>query len=170
MSSPHQWPSGFCWRKRFSWARAIARAISRSVAEYDSETSGRALGKAIRFSDEFNMSILRGARCGAVRLSGFPRDMSVAAAYTVKHNRFAAPAGRLRFRPEIELNRLPSIAVLRLKAEAGCWLVTAMHHAILATAIARDAVYHAVPVPLGFLEQFRVARVMPVSHEIAGPF
>src|SRR2546428_12491276 len=116
------------------------------------------------------MSVLRGARCSAVRLSRLPRDMSVAAAYTVKHNRFAAPAGRLRFRPEIELDRLPSIARLRLKAKAGSWLVAAVHHAILATAVTRDAVHHPVSVPLRFLEQFRVARVMPVGHEIAGPF
>src|SRR6266540_2363475 len=170
MSSPHQWPSGFCWRKTFSCARAIARAISWSVAEYDSETSGRALGKTIRCFDGFSMSILRGVRCSAVRLSRLPREMPVAAADAVKHNRFAPPAGRLRFRPEIEPNRLPSIATLRLETKAGSGLVAAMHHAILATAVARDPVHHAISVPLGFLEQFRVARVMPVGHEVAGPF
>src|ERR1041384_3825408 len=30
MSSPPQWPSGCCWRNRFSWAREIASAISRA--------------------------------------------------------------------------------------------------------------------------------------------
>src|SRR5437660_10859095 len=157
MSSPHQWPSCFCWRKRFSCARAIARAISWSVAEYDSETSGRALGKAIRFFDEFSISILRGVCCSAVRLSGLPRDMPVAAAHAVKHNRLAAPTGRLRFRPEIELDRLPRIATLCLEAEAGGWLVTAMHHAILATAVTRNAAHHAIPVSLRFLNQLRMA-------------
>src|SRR5439155_11584075 len=170
MSSPHQWPSGFCCRKRFSCARAIARAISWSVAEYDSETSGCALGKTIRFFDGFGMSILRGVRCSAVLLSGFPREMPVAAADAVKHNCFAASAGGLWLPPEIKLNRLPSIATLRLQAKAGGRLVTAVHHAILATAVACDALHDAVSVPFRFLEQFRVARVMPVGHEIAGPF
>src|SRR5881397_3555261 len=152
MSSPHQWPSGFCCRKRFSCARVIARAISWSVTEYDSETSGRALGKTIRFFDGFSMSILRGVRCSAVRLSGLPRNMPVAAAHAVKHNRLAAPPGRLRFRPKIEPNRLPSIAALRLEPEAGSWLVAAVHHAILATAVACDAIHNAISVPLRFRE------------------
>src|SRR5437870_7243157 len=66
------------------------------------------------------MSNLRGVCCSAVRLSGLSRDVPIAAAHAVKHNRFAAPAGRLRFRPEIELNRLPSIAVLRLRPGLAC--------------------------------------------------
>src|SRR5204863_8793245 len=108
------------------------------------------------------MSILRGVRCSAVLLSGFPREMPVAAADAVKHNCFAASAGGLWLPPEIEPNRFPSIAALRLEPEAGSWLVAAVHHAILATAVACDAVHDAVFVPLGFLEQFRVARVMAV--------
>src|SRR5438045_8983298 len=112
------------------------------------------------------MSILRGVRCSAVRLSGLPGDMPVAAAHTVKHNRLAAPARRLRFCPEIEPNRLPSIAALRLEPEAGSGLVTAVHHAILATAVACDAVHDAVFVPLGFLLHLRVARVVEYGSEI----
>src|SRR5438093_12709572 len=130
MSSPHQWPSGFCCRKRFSCARAIARAISWSGTEYDSETSGRGLGKAIRFFDEFSISILRDVCCSAVRLSGLPRDMPVAAGYAVKRHRLAAPAGRLRFRREIELDRLPRVATLSLEVDDGGWVVTELHHAL----------------------------------------
>src|SRR5438094_8821370 len=124
MSSPHQWPSGFCCRKRFSCARAIARASSWSVAEYDSETSGCARGKTIRFFDGFGMSILRGVRCSAVLLSGFPREMPDAAADAVRHNCFAASAGGLWFPPEVKLNLFASIASLRLQVKAGGRLVS----------------------------------------------
>src|SRR5262249_8029117 len=123
-----------------------------------------ALGETIGFLNGFGITIFGGVCGSTVRLSGLPSNMSVAAAYAVKHNRFAAPAGRLRFRPEIELDRLPRIAPPCLEAEAGGWLVTAIPHAILATAVTCDTVHHAVSVPFGFLKQFRVARVMLVGH------
>src|SRR5438309_11614414 len=51
-NSPHQWPSGLCWRKRFCCARVIASAISASVAKYCSACRGSALGNATMFRVE----------------------------------------------------------------------------------------------------------------------
>src|SRR5438876_9486016 len=93
------------------------------------------------------MSILRGSRSRLCLLSA---NVPVAAAHAIEHNRFTAPAGRPRFRPEIKLYRLPSIATLRLQAGTRSWLVTAVHHAILPAAIAWIASYHAVSVALSF--------------------
>ena len=51
--------------------------------------------------------------------------------------------------------------------EAGRRLVAAVHHAILATDILRDAIDDAVIVPLHLGEQFLVAGVMAVGHQVA---
>src|SRR5215467_13119704 len=112
------------------------------------------------------MSMLRGSRSSFGSLSA---KMPIATAHTVEYHRFTTAAGWFRFRPEIELNCLPSIATLRLQAKTGGWLVTAVDHTILAAAVPRDAVHHPVSVPLGFVEQLRIARVMAVGHQIAGP-
>src|SRR5438105_13517918 len=109
------------------------------------------------------MSILRGVRCSAVLLSGFPREMPVAAADAVKHNCFAASAGGLWLPPEIRLNRFPSVATLRRQATAGGRFVTGVHAAILATAVARHALPDDVSGPFRFLAQFRVVRVTPAG-------
>src|SRR5438067_1628660 len=50
-SSPHQWPSSCCWRKRFCWARVIASEISASAATNGSDCS--ALRNATMFREEF---------------------------------------------------------------------------------------------------------------------
>src|SRR2546421_6618473 len=91
-----------------------------------------------------------------------PGSVSFPAAHAIECNRFAATSGWFRFWSEIELDRFPSIAALRLQAEAGGRLVTAVDHAILTTRIARHTIDNAVLIPFYFFEQFRIARVMRV--------
>src|SRR6266571_4921332 len=95
------------------------------------------------------LSILRRLRgLGFGVLTGF---VTVSTTHAVESESFAATAGRFRFRSEIKFDRLPSIAVLRLQTEARRRFISAMHHAVFATRIARDAVNHAVFLPLDFL-------------------
>src|SRR5256885_11818651 len=86
-------------------------------------------------------------------LSVFAGEMSVPDRDAVKSNSFATAPGRFRFRAEIEFNIFPSIAALRLEAERRRRFVAAMHHAIFATRIARDAIDHPVLFPFNFFEQ-----------------
>src|SRR5207253_6222629 len=71
---------------------------------------------------------------------------------------------------EIELDVFPGVAALRLEPESGGRLVTAMDHAIFAATVACDAVDHAVSLPLRFLQQLGVARVVAVRHQVARAF
>src|SRR5947208_12785414 len=96
--------------------------------------------------------------------------MTVSAADAVEHDDFAAVAFCLRSRSEIELDVFPGIAALRLQAQGSGRLVSTMDHAIFAAAVPRDAVHDPIFLPLHFLEQFRVARVMRVSHQITRAF
>src|SRR5437870_4766344 len=96
--------------------------------------------------------------------------MAVSATHAVESENFAAFASRFRFRPEIELDGLPSVAALGLQTEARGRFVTTMHHAVFAPTVARDSIDDTVFVPLHFLEQLGVARVMPIRHEVAGAF
>src|SRR4030095_15113116 len=96
--------------------------------------------------------------------------MSVPGTHAVICENFAATAGRFRFRPKIELDRFPSVAALRLQTQSCSWLITAMHHAVFTTTVARHAIDDAVSVPLCLFEQFRVSRIVRVGHEIAGTF
>src|SRR6266480_6976569 len=103
------------------------------------------------------MSILR--RLRSRNFSVLTSFVAVSATHAVESESFAAAAGRFRFRSEIKLDRLPSIAALRLQTETGRRFVPAVHHAILTTRIARHAVNHAVFLPLHLLQQFGVARI-----------
>src|SRR4030095_16916101 len=94
--------------------------------------------------------------------------MSVSGTHAGIRENFAATPSRLRVRPKIEFAGFPRIATLSLQTQSCSRLVTAMHHAVFATTVARHAIHDAVTVPLGFFEKFRVGRVVPVGHEIAG--
>src|SRR5262249_19890788 len=107
------------------------------------------------------MSILRRLRRFLGVLS---REVPVADTDAVESESFAAATGCFWFRPEIKLDRLPSVAAFRLQSERSGRFVAAMHHAIFTTRIARDAVDDAVFVPLNFFEQLGVARIMRVGH------
>src|SRR5437764_4020289 len=96
--------------------------------------------------------------------------MTVTDGDAVKHDRFAASPRGIRLPAEIELDGFPSVTTLRLQAQTCCRLVTAVHHAILTTAVPRDTINNAVSVPLGFFEQLRIARIMRIRHQITGPF
>src|SRR5437870_5500491 len=96
--------------------------------------------------------------------------MSVTGSHSVKSENFAATPGRLRLRTEIESNCFPRVPALRLQPQGCRRFITAVHHAILAAAITRHSVHDAVPLPLGFLQQFRIARVMRIGHEVAWTF
>src|SRR5207249_1952302 len=103
-------------------------------------------------------------------LSVFTGEMSVPDRDAIEGNGLAAASSRFRFRSEIKLYRLPGIAGLRLQTETRGRLITAVHHAIFATRIARHAVNHSVFLPLHLLQQFGVARIMGVGHQIARAF
>src|SRR5205823_1587605 len=87
---------------------------------------------------------LRGLRCN---FCAFPRQVPVAGAHAIEGEHFAATARGFRLRAEIELDRFPSVSSLRLQSQSRGRLVTAMHHAVFATAIPRDSVDDAIPVP-----------------------
>src|SRR5207244_6337848 len=91
--------------------------------------------------------------------------VTVSATHTIESDSFTATSRRFRFRSEIKLDRLPSIAALRLQTEAGRRFIPAVHHAILATRVARHAVNHAVFLPLHFLQQFGLARIVRVGQD-----
>src|SRR5207244_11630916 len=109
----------------------------------------------------------RGLGFGFGILTGF---VTVSASYTLESDSFTATSRRFWFRSEIKLDRLPSIAALRLQTEAGRRFIPAVHHAILATRVARHAVNHAVFLPLHFLQQFGLARIVRVGHQITRAF
>ena len=90
---------------------------------------------------------LRGLGCNFCAFAG---QVAVAGGHAVEGEHFAAAAGRFRFRAEIKLDRFPGVAALRLQPQTRRRLVTAMHHAVFATRIARDAVHDAVFVPVDF--------------------
>src|ERR1700730_1480539 len=96
--------------------------------------------------------------------------MAVARGNTVVHRDFASPASRFGLRAKIKADILPCVAALRVPAKARSWLVSAMDHAVFATAVFDDTIYHAVLLPLHFLQQLRVARIARACHEIAGAF
>src|SRR6266487_6329898 len=100
----------------------------------------------------------------------FAREVPVTGGHSVKSDNFAATPSRLWFRTEVEFNCFPCVAALRLQTQSCRGFIATVHHAIFAAAVTRHPIDDAVSVPLRFLEQFRVARVMPVGHEIAGPF
>src|SRR4030095_3615433 len=104
---------------------------------------------------------LRGLRCN---FCAFPRQVPVTGAHAIEGEHFAATARGFRFRAEIELDRFPRVSSLRLQSQSRCRLVTAMHHAIFASAIASDPVYDSITLPFKFFEQLRIARVVPVGH------
>src|SRR4030095_6958216 len=96
--------------------------------------------------------------------------MSVSRTDTVERRNFIAAAGRFRFCAEVKLHGFPSIASLRLQTEARRWLITAMDHAILAATVFRDAILDSVFLPLHLFEQFRVARIVSIGHQITRAF
>src|SRR5207302_3393434 len=108
------------------------------------------------------MSILRGL--GGIDFGMLASFVAVAGSYAVEGESLAAASRRFRFRSEIKSNVLPRVAALRLQTETGGRLIPTVHHAILATRIARHPVNYAVFFPFHFLEQFGVARVMGVRH------
>src|SRR5258705_7865218 len=93
--------------------------------------------------------------------------MTISRADTVVGEHFIAASSRLRLRTEIELDRFPSVAALSLQAQRCSGLVAAMHHAILAPAIACDTIDDSVSIPVGLFQQLRVGREMAVGHQIA---
>src|SRR5438874_7422412 len=105
------------------------------------------------------MSVLRRLCSWFCPLAG---DMTVSRTYTIKSEHLTATASRFGLRTEVEFDRFPSVAALRLQSQRRRRFVAAMHHAILTAAIACNAIHHAVSVPLGLLEQLCIARVMPV--------
>src|SRR5437016_6054796 len=109
----------------------------------------------------YDSSILRCLR-GQLRASA--RCVPVSATDAVEHESFAPVSGRSRSYPEIEFDVFPCVAPLRLQPKRGGRLIAAMHHAVFATVVASDAVDDTIFVPLRFLQQFRVARVMTVGH------
>src|SRR6266545_2364035 len=98
----------------------------------------------MRFFDNSGMQIrcLRGFGCD---FCAFPGQVSVTRAHAIEGENFAATARRLRFRAEIELDRFPRVSSLCLQPQRRSRLVTAMHHAVLTSAIARDSVDDAIP-------------------------
>src|SRR4029077_15321760 len=105
----------------------------------------------MRFLENSGMSIrfLRGLRCN---FRAFPSQVTVTRAHAIEGENFAATARGFRFRAEIELDRFPSVSSLCLQAQRSSRLVTAMHHAIFAAAIARDTVHDAKSVPFGLFQ------------------
>ena len=73
--------------------------------------------------------------------------------------------GRAR---EVVADVLPVVAALVVGAERAAGIVAAVDHAVLAARVARDAVHHAVFVPVHLVQHFLVARVMAVGHQVAG--
>src|SRR5215217_1643657 len=92
---------------------------------------------------------LRSFGCGFCTLPG---KMSVPGAHAVEGENLAATARRFRFRTEIELDRFPRVSSLCLQPQRRCRLITAMHHTVLASAIARHAVDDAILFPFGLLQ------------------
>src|SRR5260370_24741878 len=101
------------------------------------------------------LSILRRLRgLGFGVLTGF---VTVSTTHAVESESFAAPPCRFWFRSEIELDRLPGIAAFRLQTQARRLFIPALHHAILATRIARHAFNNAVFIPIHLLQHFIAA-------------
>src|SRR2546430_4766416 len=101
--------------------------------------------------------------------SPLARGVTISRTHPVKGENFAATTGGLRFRAEIEFDGFPGIAALCLETQCRSRLIAAVHHAIFATTVACDSVHHPVSIPLGFFEQFCIAGVMRVGHEVAWP-
>src|SRR4051812_38839918 len=81
-------------------------------------------------------------------------QMSIPRCDPIESNRFTAAPCRCRLRPEIEFNRLPGVPALSLQAKTRRWLIPAMDHAVLATAVARHPVDDSVFIPLHLLQHF----------------
>src|SRR5207249_1716695 len=79
-------------------------------------------------------------------------------------------SNRLGLYAEVVPDKFPSVAGLFVDAERGRRLVAAMHHAVLTTRIASDAVDYAVFVPIHFRQHLLIAGVVAVGHEVAGGF
>ena len=71
---------------------------------------------------------------------------------------------------KVESDILPGVAAFGAATERGGGFVAAVHHAVFATLVARDAVDDAVFLPFGLLEQFAIARIVPVGHQVARGF
>src|SRR5262245_47181885 len=73
-------------------------------------------------------------------------------------------------RPEVIFEILPIVAALIVRAERAAGIVAAMHHAVFAARVARDAVHDAVFFPLHFREHLLIAVVVAVGHQITRRF
>src|SRR6266850_7705515 len=110
--------------------------------------SGRALGNAMRFFDNSGMQI-RSLRSFGCDFCAFSSQVPITRAHAIEGENLAATARRFRFRAEIELDRFPRVSSLCLQSQRRSRLVTAMHHAVLTSAVARYAVDDAIAVPFG---------------------
>src|SRR4029077_15719945 len=100
----------------------------------------------------------------------FAGEMSVPRTHAIKRSDLVSPAVWFRFRSEIESDIFPRISTLCLEAQAGRRFVTAMDHAVLTARIPGHAVNASILFPFHFLQQFDVARVVDVGHQITGSF
>ena len=71
---------------------------------------------------------------------------------------------------EVVADILPGIAALVIRAERAAGIIPAVHHAVLAARVARDAVHHAVLVPVHLVQHLLVAGVVAVGHQVTGRF
>src|SRR5271170_6390565 len=83
---------------------------------------------------------------------------------------FRRIANRLWLRAEVVFDVFPVVAGLIIRAERAARIIAAVHHAMFAARIARDAVDDAILFPLHLREHFLVAAVMAVGHQIARGF
>src|SRR5687767_234156 len=88
----------------------------------------------------------------------------------VKSIHVAASKERFWFGAEVVSHVFPVVAALVIGAKSAAGIIAAMDHAVFATRIARDAVDHAVFVPVNFFEHLLVTTVMTVRHQVAGGF
>src|SRR5215467_5021852 len=93
-------------------------------------------------------------------------EMTISRADTVIGEHFIAASSRFRLRTEVEPDRFPSVAALSLQAQRRSRLIAAMHHAIFASAVARDPINNSVAIPVSLFQEFRVAREMAIGHQI----
>src|ERR1700729_3002845 len=71
------------------------------------------------------------------------------------------------FRAKIIFDVLPVVDGLIIRAERAAGVVTAMHHAMLAARIARNAIHDAIFSPLPLQDHSLIAAIMAVGHQVA---
>src|SRR6266446_3446285 len=79
-------------------------------------------------------------------------EMAFANRESVEGLNVAAFIVGFRFGSEIVFEILPVIAAFEVGAQGAAGIITAMHHAIFATRIARHAINHAVFVPIYLIQ------------------